>query len=424
MVEGLSFAWLLWRVGPPNLSKPTLVLMISWLHVSWWWGPPFSSEDVWRYLWDGALWWEGAPTYLYAPSSPFFDALSPPGGELAELRARVGHAELSTIYPPGAQQLFRVTTSGGVSLTAWRASLLFAQLLSFAALGGINAPHSGAWGLAALPVLFPVWVFDCALGAHLDAWAVAFGVWGLRYTQGDRPLRAGFMFGLGASVKLIPGLWGLIVVVRYALERGAQRALSLCVGLTSALLMMSASSLHELMSFNQLTGPKSYHLRWVFNDSVFSALVASFEYIDLEVGSPRGAAQVTLGLTLICGVLFGFRGALDRERTRHEETLRVICLCTALLLIGSPVVYSWYLGWLIVGLPVRWGRSRYLWVTVAWGVMIPLSYLPRLSVLSGGPWDISPWWRVTEYLSLGLIFMIRTRYTPPQISPAHTKMIR
>jgi len=413
--EGLGLIALLrWR-GLPQWTGLTASLFICWLHVTWWWADPFSSEDVWRYLWDGAMWWHGASTYLYPPSAPYFDQLSASMSELSALREQVGHPTLSTIYPPGAQQFFRLTSAFGANLLVWRGSLLVAQLLSFYALSRLCVTLRAPRGLAVIPLLCPVWIFDCSLGAHLDTWAITLGLWGLLCAVRGQVGRAGLCFGLGVSVKLIPGLWGFVWLSRYVLERSWRSASRLVIFGLLGLTLVSASEYAELSQVDALTGARAYQERWVFNDSLFSILVSSLKFLTVHETTARAFTQLCLALTLIITPAWMSRRARRRELCVDEETLRVTLIVTVVLLLGSPVVYSWYLGWLIALLPVAWRCGVLYDLTLAWALIIPLSYLPRLSVLSGGVWDISHGWRVVEYLSLGLIFAIRTRYTPPHL---------
>ena len=419
-IEGLSLAWLLWRHGPPSLPSASLVAMICWLHACWWLMPPHSSEDVWRYLWDGSMWWRGGPTYLAAPSDELYDALVERGPSLAWLRAQIGHAELSTIYPPGAQLLFRLVTSLGASLTLWRLSLLAAQLLSFVALRHMLSTRAKAEGLAALPLICPIWVFDCALGAHLDAWAVALGLWGLAWVVTGRFGRAGLLFGLGASVKLIPALWAFTVGLSCLWRRAWARALLLGAGFCSASLLCLLPLLSELMSARGVTGAEAYREGWLFNEGLFIIYHALGRLFSGLTGlmSARSAALFILALSLILCAALVTRSSARRGLELGQSAVVACSTVTALLIVGSPVIYSWYLGWLIVGLSLRWADLSYRQLVFTWALLAPLTYLPRCSSLAGGPWEISAWWRVVEYLSLGLILAIRTRYTPTQ-SPQH-----
>lgn len=415
LIEGLTFLGLLWRVGPPNLSERQLIFMISWLHISWWFAPPVSSEDVWRYLWDGAVWWQGMPTYYYAPNAPIFDALSLQVDQLADLRSQIGHAHLSTIYPPGAQQIFRIVTGLGTSLFMWRFSILVAQLLSFRALFQLSQGLGKVKEVAVLPLLCPIWVFDCALGAHLDAWAICFGLWGLVYTRVDQEFRAGLFFGIGVSIKLIPALWGFVVMVRYGFEHSWRSVGLLLGGGICGLALTCGSELTELWSIQELSGAQAYQQGWIFNDSLFSMIRYGLEWIGLEKLDARRLTQLCLMLCLCFTPIFIFWKKFEFEKVRHLLTFEVLTIGTILLFIGSPVVYSWYLGWLIMSLPFVWGNSWSCHFILTWIMIIPISYVPRLSVLSGGDWDITPMWRVIEYLSLGLILAIRTRYTSTKL---------
>ena len=67
--------------------------------------PPLLSEDVWRYVWDGATQWAGLNPYLYAPESSAVDGVAATA-QLQAVRAAIGHAYLPTIYPPAAQVAF------------------------------------------------------------------------------------------------------------------------------------------------------------------------------------------------------------------------------------------------------------------------------------------------------------------------------
>ncbi|HZD95655.1 MAG TPA: glycosyltransferase family 87 protein, partial [Candidatus Sulfotelmatobacter sp.] len=68
------------------------------------------DDDVWRYLWDGHVSAAGLNPYQFPPNAPELDGLSRPESPSrlwTEIRARVNHPDLSTVYPPLAQLVFR-----------------------------------------------------------------------------------------------------------------------------------------------------------------------------------------------------------------------------------------------------------------------------------------------------------------------------
>ena len=67
--------------------------------------PPLLSEDVWRYVWDGAVQLAGRDPYADAPLNAALDALAE-HPVLAAVRAQIGHGHIPTIYFPTGQIFF------------------------------------------------------------------------------------------------------------------------------------------------------------------------------------------------------------------------------------------------------------------------------------------------------------------------------
>lgn len=469
-LEGLSFASLAlcaaWgRLALPSWSRVALWAATTWLCATWWLSAPSSSEDVWRYLWDGRLWWLGAPTYLEPPSSEALTPFVHLEDSLEQVRAQIGHPELNTIYPPAAQLLFRCATWGGVSVTLWRALLLLAHLLSIEALRTLltqlseQAHHTGntnkttntrnTAGLAGLTLfaLCPIWTFDISQGAHLDVWALCFGLWGVTLSVQERPCLSGLAFGVGVSVKLIPALWLAVLLTRYAWQRRWSVVSVMSLSALGAFALCALPFVAELSHPNAWRGAMAYGGGWRFNESFFGLLSFLGELLGVlpHAISPRVFASSALMITLIWSLWH------TRDTQRYSLTA-ALSVCVVILLFGSPVVFSWYLGWLWALLPLLWVRltapsershavftlassaprsplpdhkphqQSYLLFSVlsAWPALLPLTYLPRSSVLSGGPWDVGLWWHSLEYLTLSLIFVIGTRYTSLQHTSVRT----
>jgi hypothetical protein len=432
-VEGISALALLGWVGLPPVPLLRLLLCAAWLRVTWWAGPPSASEDVWRYLWDGALGWRGEPIYAHAPASHALDAAAR-APELAALRPLIGHPEVPTIYPPGAQLAFRAATFDAwglwpqVSLTRWRALTLTAELALVAGLWRWLEARALPTRYAALYALSPLMAFDSAHGAHLDCLGAALGVWGLASLERGRDLRAGALMAAGGWVKLAPWLWLLLAVAPEARALGRRRLTRLTLGAALAAALCLTPVALELWREGEgaLGGLKTYGARWSFNGSLFALLHAPLE---ARWGDPyaHSLSQRLLGVVFLA-LCVHLSHASPGEGGR---ALRVGGGTFGLLLI-SPVVFSWYLTWGLALCPALlatsarrgdWGE-RWAWgigvTLLAWSLLAPLTYLPRLALLTEGQWRVELWWRVCEYGALALTLARTTRYTPPNLSSAES----
>ncbi len=99
-------------------------------------GEPILEDDYQRYLWDGAVTASGHNPYRYAPSDVVRGGTSHSLADIADqsgiVLQRIGHGELTTIYPPIAQSAFAAAyLVAPFSLGAWRVVLLVADLATF-----------------------------------------------------------------------------------------------------------------------------------------------------------------------------------------------------------------------------------------------------------------------------------------------------
>lgn len=101
LLYGAAAAWVLWR-RPPGRGALLVVLLVAAAargvlvpHA------PDVSDDVYRYVWDGRVAWEGINPYRYTPEDP---ALAPLRD--AEIYPGINRRSAPTIYPPVAQAVF------------------------------------------------------------------------------------------------------------------------------------------------------------------------------------------------------------------------------------------------------------------------------------------------------------------------------
>jgi len=181
-------------------------------------GPPWLSDDLYRYAWDAKVQLSGVDPYERAPLDPELVPLRERWlfPDLAESDAtRINRPTVRTIYPPLAQAWFvavRVVTGGAAGEWPWQAAGAVVDL-GLCALLAAGLRHQGFDPrLAAWWCLSPVAVVELVSNAHVDGLAVVFCV-GAVLAARRRPGLAGGLVGAAAMVKLYPALL-LVAVAR------------------------------------------------------------------------------------------------------------------------------------------------------------------------------------------------------------------
>lgn len=188
---------------------------------------PLTSDDIYRYVWDGRVQLAGIDPYRYVPLDPALtflrDAqLFPPGRPPA-----INRPGVHTVYPPGAQALFTAVAfavPAPLALAALRvvaaSAVVVTSLLLCRYLGDRR-------GLALLYGANPLVMVEAANGGHLDA-LVALAVLGVIWcTVLRRFWWAGVLLGLAASLKLVP-----LLLVPVLLRRGRWRTPVTAIAIT------------------------------------------------------------------------------------------------------------------------------------------------------------------------------------------------
>lgn len=280
--------------------------------------PTFTTTDVSRYLWDGAV--------VLSGHDPF--ALAPNAAALAEVRARfpmpLDHHDVVGCYPPLAEALFALCALAGPALApvAWKSLLALASALAGRAL--VRACATPAqWAAATLWLFHPLVLFEASVGAHLDVLTGACAIAALLAIERDRWARAGFWLGAAVAIKLTP----LLVCAALVWRAGAQRArfVLACAALPVLTIAVPWAALG-------LAFPGSLPLvakHWSFGAPLYSALYARFPWQDHVIRPALSA----LGAALVLAQWL---------RTRASSTALARDALTGYALT-NPTLYPWYL---------------------------------------------------------------------------------
>ncbi len=210
------------------------------------WFPPRSTDDYFRYAWDGRVQAAGIDPYRHVPVDPALarlrdDWLFPPACRAADPPCtRMNHPADPTIYPPIAEAEFLavhvVTRPLGVSGGRDRTWQLLGALLALATTGTLlralrrrgDARHAVLWAWC------PTVVLECGNNGHVDALAALLVVLALAAAAAGRPGRAGLAIGAAIGTKVLPLL--VVPALLAAPRRGRTARAARLLGVAAAVL--------------------------------------------------------------------------------------------------------------------------------------------------------------------------------------------
>jgi hypothetical protein len=347
----------------PRISRPWI---FAYIVLSFLWRVPFflipagPRDDLHRYVWDGRMQRLGLNPYTAIPADPALALLHTP--ETRELN----NPDVPSPYPAGAQLFFRAVTAIWESTVAFKLAFLACDLMIVFVLFSVLQQTGRAehWVLAY--AWHPLLATEVAGGGHLDVLGVLLLLLSLTALFRGWRAFAAVALGLAVAVKLLP------VVVAPLFWRRIRMVHALLATLVVLLLYLpfldpGSSPMRSL---------STYIRRFRFNDPLFATIERWM--------SPQAAA----GIAVIVGVSVAvwLRG---RQETCSWEAW---AWPMAMSLVFAPVVYPWYLLWLV---PFLGARST-LPLTV-WSLSILFTYFVWYLHGLGHPWKVPAWITFFEY---------------------------
>jgi alpha-1,6-mannosyltransferase len=325
--------------------------------------PPGLDDDIHRYVWDGRMQRHGYNPYIVVPSDPALATL-----HTSETRT-LNNPEVPSPYPAGAQLFLRAVTAIQESTFALKVAFVVCDLaIVFVLLDVLRRTGQGEhWVLAY--AWHPLLAIEVAGSGHVDIVGVL-----LLLVSAAALLRrwravAAISFGLAVAVKLLP-----IVLLPLYWRRVRMRDAALAA-IAVALLYLPFLN-HGRIPIGSLG---TYLQRFRFNDPVFAALE--------RIAAP----QIVAGLA----ALVGFLTAIWMRRKSAEGSSDAFAWPMAASLLCAPVVYPWYMLWLLPFI-----RSTSTIPIMIWTLsIIPTYYVWHLRMV-GRPWLVPGWILMLEYGSV------------------------
>jgi hypothetical protein len=364
----------------PRFSRRVVVFGLTlaaiW-HIAYLRVPPGPDEDIYRYVWDGHLQRLGYNPYLVVPSDPAARRLHTP-----ETR-KLNNPDLPSPYPPGAQLFFRIVTAIHESTFAIKTAFVICELaIVFVLLDVLRYRRQGAHLVLAF-AWNPLLAVEVAGSGHIDIVGVLFLLVSAAALVRRWRTIAAIALGLAVAVKFLP-----IVLVPLYWKRVRIRDAALAAVLVGFLYLPFLN--HGRIPLGSLG---TYVQSFRFNGPVFAVLD--------HVVPPRLLAGMA--------ILVGLGTATWLRKTSPRSSPGAFAWPMAASLVCAPVVFPWYLLWLI---PFLMSPSTLL-ISV-WTVTIIPTYIEWHQRALGRPWGSLPGWVMPlEYgcvaIAAAIIWLLRTR---------------
>ena len=344
---------------PQRVFVIGLLFAAAW-HIPFLLKPPGLDDDVHRYLWDGRAQRLGYNPYVVVPNDPALAGL-----HTLETRT-MNNPHVPSPYPAGAELFFRAVAAVHESLFALKFAFVLCDLaIVFVLLNVLRRSAQGAhWVLAY--AWNPLLATEVAGSGHVDIVGallllISFAALGRRWRA-----VAAVAFGLAVVVKFLPIVLLPLYWKRFRVRDGLLAAVVIA-------LLYAPFLNHGRIPIGSLG---TYVQSFRFNDPVFAAL------------ERLAAPQVVVGFAVLVGLLT----AAWMRRRSAELCSDEFAWPMAATLLCAPVVYPWYLLWMLPFL-----RSVSTVPIVIWTVsIIPLYYVWHLHAL-GRPWLLPGWIALLEY---------------------------
>ncbi|GAB4108099.1 MAG: hypothetical protein Kow00105_14150 [Phycisphaeraceae bacterium] len=326
--------------------------------------PPMLSDDIWRYIHDGAMFSKGVNPYQYAPNE-----FSPEQLPVPQIAERINNPELVTIYQPVSQLIYVGLERAWSWCPGWWQKydldhdklfrlgfVLFDMLLIVLILVWLREAGRSAWW-AVTYAWHPLAISEVAGSGHQDVIGIAFLVaslwlaWRLRQEVSERFSRyrrlmaviAGVCFGLALGVK--PIVLPIALVLAWMLRKKPAIILYAAIATVITLLLIYLPFLFMDGGLTRLmeTG-ENFIRRWAFNGSVYPLMNRMIKKPWLD------------GLVLL--ILLATLCRVTQQEKDNPARPAGVYLYASLLL--SSTVHPWYLLWCLALVPMWFSLS--FWV--------------------------------------------------------------
>jgi len=339
--------------------------------------PSVLSKDMYRYVWDGRVQQNGINPYLHPPSSEQLSSLRDD-----KIYPNINRKDYPTIYPAGAQLLFRIFhIFAGDSIFGFKGLMVFFDVMTVLVLLALLR----AYGFEETRVFIYAWnplvIFEIGYSGHLEGVTVFFMVLALYLNAINKKTPAVIALAFSSATKLYPAF-----LLPALLNRG-ERIKGLIAFVVSFLLLY----LPFFTAGNKITGFLPNYFK-----NPYESFNLGLKYLIMRLfpGSNYFLLSKIFVLVLAASGLF----FIFREKQK-EQVIRCGYILIGLLIVLMPAsLHPWYviilipfltffpsIAWLIFTCTVALSYIKYatpMGIMPVWVLLV--EYLPLFALLAMG----------------------------------------
>jgi alpha-1,6-mannosyltransferase len=331
-VQSVIYVPLAWLSLRSNDSRSLLVLGLLFaalFRLSIIFSPPYLSDDIYRYIWDGRVQFSGINPYRYIPADE----------SLAQLRDQEIYPNINrrdyahTMYPPVAEGAFLLITRVSESVTWMKAAMVGFEAIAIWAIIQLLI----SFGFPRQRVLIYAWhplvVWEFAGSGHLDALAIAFIALALLAHRKRAETLTGVLLACATCVKIFPAVLFPALYVR------GRWKMPVAFVATVLVVYLPYLSVGPLGVLGFLGGYASE--RGMVSGDQFFLLALARQFLNVP-------APISVYLVFVVLVLGGFSlWMMQFQRGDELQYLRNGLVIASLFMVVLAPHFSWYFAFLI-----------------------------------------------------------------------------
>src|SRR5438132_5642023 len=367
----LIAAWLIVRARSARSTLFIVLALAGIFRLSIVFAPPYLSDDIYRYVWDGRVQAAGINPYRYIPADEHLQSLRD-----EEIYPKINRRDYAhTMYPPAAEVTYFLTTRISESVTWMKLTIVGFELITVWLLIELLS----SFGMPRQRILIYAWhplaVWEFAGSSHIEPLAFAFIALALLARRRNWETATGISLGLATLAKLFPIVLFPALYKRWGWKMPVSLVATIIVGYLPYLGVGLRGVLGFIPGYAQERGIVTGHQFFILNvvDRLFGIELPNVVFLSF-------AGSVLLGLAVW--------SVLKREQDGRGYLKRSLILGTAFMILFAPH-FPWYFAWLILFL--------------CFVPSVPIFYLTLSSFLLYLTWL---YWRDTQVFKIKMLIFL------------------